>query len=439
VLSIRNALSIQSHPTKQRAAYLHSAFPEHYKDANHKPELALAVSPTLAMCGFRPLAHLHHFLSAASPAHVPELRRVIGDSLCDAFVGKFVGDGQGESVYVPADVEGSHEQDGLSHYPSLPRVRFNDDDGDAAVRELYSALMTADKSLVEANVDALVQRLGASRGGGSSGHAWASLVLDLHAQYGADIGIFSMFFFNVLSLQCGDAIFLAPCLPHAYIRGELVELMACSDNVVRAGLTPKHKHVDELLSMLLYSSKPPLQHHMKPEVLVAAPHASLKLFAPPPEFPEFCLLQCTVQPQASIDVPLPYASPYILLCLQVPSPPHFFPSPHRRFLTLAQGKATVTIVPPSLVPGGSSSAGRSIEALHALLLAPVAQSVLRVNADQETTLYASNRFLHLLYVTNLHVPRTPQRSRRCFPAFDVADTVQSNWCYSGGVCHGIMN
>jgi hypothetical protein len=168
--------------------------------------------------------------------------------------------------------------------------------------------------------------------------------------------------------------------------------MACSDNVVRAGLTPKHKHVDELLSMLLYSSKPPMQHHMKPEVLVAAPHASLKLFAPPPEFPEFCLLQCSVQAHASIDVPLPYASPYILLCLQVPSPPPFFSSsPYRRFLTLAQGKATVTIAPPSSAPGGGSSASRSIEALRALLLAPVAQSVLRVDAEQETTLYASPR------------------------------------------------
>ena len=59
VLSIRNALSIQSHPTKQRAAFLHQAFPEHYKDANHKPELALAAAPTLAMCGFRPLIQLY--------------------------------------------------------------------------------------------------------------------------------------------------------------------------------------------------------------------------------------------------------------------------------------------------------------------------------------------------------------------------------------------
>ncbi len=100
-----------------------------------------------------------------------------------------------------------------------------------------------------------------------------------------------------------------------------MELMACSDNVVRAGLTPKHKHVDELLTMLNYSSHPPLHHHMQPVVLSSSPHASLKLFAPPSEFSEFCLLHCTVRASASFDIPLPSASPHILLCLQVTPPP----------------------------------------------------------------------------------------------------------------------
>jgi mannose-6-phosphate isomerase class I len=207
------------------------------------------------MCGFRPLIQLYHFLSSSSPACVPELRAVVG-ATCDSFVSMFVQDAEAGGNYVPAAEEGSHEFDGLSHHPSLPRLRFNNPDPHAALRALYSALMTADHALVETNVNALVERLCSDSATGSSAAAWNSLILDLHAQYGADIGIFSIFFFNVLSLQRGDAMFLAPCLPHAYIRGELVELMACSDNVVRAGLTPKHKHVDELLSMLLYYSHP---------------------------------------------------------------------------------------------------------------------------------------------------------------------------------------
>lgn len=39
-----------------------------------------------------------------------------------------------------------------------------------------------------------------------------------------------------LTLQ---AIYLAANVPHAYVSGELVECMATSDNVIRAGLTPK--------------------------------------------------------------------------------------------------------------------------------------------------------------------------------------------------------
>lgn len=36
-----------------------------------------------------------------------------------------------------------------------------------------------------------------------------------------------------------QAMYLAANVPHAYLSGEAVECMATSDNVVRAGLTPK--------------------------------------------------------------------------------------------------------------------------------------------------------------------------------------------------------
>ena len=43
-----------------------------------------------------------------------------------------------------------------------------------------------------------------------------------------------------------QAIYLAANVPHAYISGELVECMATSDNVIRAGLTPKLRWVSLL-------------------------------------------------------------------------------------------------------------------------------------------------------------------------------------------------
>ena len=58
VLSIRTALSIQAHPNKHRAPVLHATKPDIYKDPNHKPEMAIALTPFEAMCGFRPISEI---------------------------------------------------------------------------------------------------------------------------------------------------------------------------------------------------------------------------------------------------------------------------------------------------------------------------------------------------------------------------------------------
>lgn len=79
-----------------------------------------------------------------------------------------------------------------------------------------------------------------------------SLVLELIAQYPGDIGIFSPLLLNYLILNPGESFFIGPNEPHAYIYGDCIECMALSDNVVRAGLTPKHKDVEILSKMLTY-------------------------------------------------------------------------------------------------------------------------------------------------------------------------------------------
>jgi hypothetical protein len=56
-----------------------------------------------------------------------------------------------------------------------------------------------------------------------------------------------------ISLQAGQAIYLAANEPHAYVSGELVECMATSDNVIRAGLTPKFRDTGVLCDSLTYS------------------------------------------------------------------------------------------------------------------------------------------------------------------------------------------
>lgn len=58
VLSAGKALSIQAHPDKLLAEKLHSEEPTKYCDSNHKPELAMALTPFEAMCGFRRLEEI---------------------------------------------------------------------------------------------------------------------------------------------------------------------------------------------------------------------------------------------------------------------------------------------------------------------------------------------------------------------------------------------
>ena len=64
--------------------------------------------------------------------------------------------------------------------------------------------------------------------------------------------MFAPLLLNVLSLHKGDAIYLGADIPHAYLSGDIVETMACSNNVVRAVLTPKAIDKETLVSMLTY-------------------------------------------------------------------------------------------------------------------------------------------------------------------------------------------
>jgi mannose-6-phosphate isomerase len=62
VLSVEKALSIQAHPDKAQAQILHSTHGDLYKDGNHKPEMAIALTPFEMLCGFRSLDQIVEFL-----------------------------------------------------------------------------------------------------------------------------------------------------------------------------------------------------------------------------------------------------------------------------------------------------------------------------------------------------------------------------------------
>lgn len=123
----------------------------------------------------------------------------------------------------------------------------------AAFRNAFSALMTSEESAIS---DALSATLRVVKGKEDATSA-DSLFMRLCNYYPGDVGCFAAYLLNFMRIKPGQAFFMAANEPHAYLRGQCLEIMANSDNVVRAGLTPKFKDVPNLIDMLTYNDGPP--------------------------------------------------------------------------------------------------------------------------------------------------------------------------------------
>lgn len=235
VLSVQKALSIQAHPNKKLAEQLHAKDPKNYPDDNHKPEMAIAITPFEGLCGFRPLAEIAHFLDA-----IPALRQLVGEEAAKEFI----------------DTVNSEEAEAVNK---------------KALQKAFAALMSSSEADVEAATKTLVEDAESSgsnfAGGGvesTKGSVLAELVTRLHGQFGPDYGLFVLFFLNFVMLEPGEALFLRADDIHAYVSGDIIECMASSDNVIRAGLTPKFKDVDTLVTNLTYNYAPIDEQKMEP-------------------------------------------------------------------------------------------------------------------------------------------------------------------------------
>ncbi|KAJ4490329.1 mannose-6-phosphate isomerase [Lentinula aciculospora] len=264
VLSIEKALSIQTHPDKKTAEYLHAQLPHIYKDDNHKPELALALTPFRALCGFQPLSAIAKYLFLT-----PELSALIPKAITENFL----------SVSSGSD-------------STSPEAK-------AALKDLFSALMTADEALINAQLDALVHRYQTPLPKDGS---IEELVLRLNSQFPGDVGVFCAFILNYIILSPGEAIFLGAGEPHAYVSGDIIECMANSDNVIRAGLTPKLRDIPNLVAGLTYVPAEATRHRVQPlpfpPSTASSPSIST-LYDPP--IPEFSVVQVKLASQAKTE------------------------------------------------------------------------------------------------------------------------------------------
>jgi mannose-6-phosphate isomerase len=208
-LDIQDMLSIQVHPSKANAVddfleennkgiALDSPV-RNYKDDNHKPELMVAMGDFWLLHGFKPAEGLTKTLKM-----VPELSALL-------------------PVFEQSGYEG-----------------------------LYKTAMELSQEKVNTQLQPLLDRIIPLYKEGklnrSQADYWAAKGALAFSQPGKlDRGIFSVYFFNLVELHRGEAIFQDAGVPHAYLEGQNIEIMASSDNVLRGGLTKKHIDVPELL------------------------------------------------------------------------------------------------------------------------------------------------------------------------------------------------
>jgi mannose-6-phosphate isomerase len=214
ILSVKTALSIQAHPNKEHAKILHQQNPKEYPDDNHKPEMAIALTKFECLCAFRPYKQINDFIQKYE-----QLQILCGKQVCEQFASA-----------ISSNAESSIQQ--------------------SLLKQIYSNLMQSSPAIISQCVDAHLKFISSTT---DSNVELSRLFERLNQQYpGGDVGLFSIYFFNYIILNPGEAILLKANIPHAYLHGECVECMACSDNVVRAGLTPKFKDIPTLIDMLDY-------------------------------------------------------------------------------------------------------------------------------------------------------------------------------------------
>lgn len=268
-------LSLQVHPGQDRAREQFAAEdaagvaredPErNYRDPNHKPEMLFALTEFEALCGFRTARRAAEILEGLDFPVTERIRAL------------------------------------LLERPTAVGMR-------TAFRTLIAPHLAPPPEIVTAVADECSARRHAGR---SPSPRMDAIVESLQDHHPGDPGVLAALLLNPVSLRPGEAMFVPPGDVHAYMSGVGVEIMAASDNVLRAGLTPKHVDVEEMLANVAGTATPPMR--------IAGENVTTQtqvFYAPVDDFELSITTIDQGERRFEADVIVPGTGPRVLLCLQ---------------------------------------------------------------------------------------------------------------------------
>ncbi|KAF2741762.1 mannose-6-phosphate isomerase [Sporormia fimetaria CBS 119925] len=233
VLSIAKALPLQLHPNKDLASKLHAKDPDNFTDPNHKPEIALALGPFEAFCGFKPLSSIHKLLQ------LEPLQQFLPDAKSSSF-------------------------------------------SDKTLKEVVRNMLKASPDTIK-SVNTALQNLPASSFGSDT--YIPKLIPRLAAQYdeGDNGTIVALITMNYLQLNAGDSIYIPADGIHAYLSGDIIECMARSDNVLNTGFCPRadRNSIDMFCEVLTFQPHDAKECILPAKTFEKSKNGKTKVYAPP--------------------------------------------------------------------------------------------------------------------------------------------------------------
>ncbi|OOS00752.1 mannose-6-phosphate isomerase, class I [Haemophilus paracuniculus] len=220
ILDVKQPLSIQLHPTKSEAEHgferenqagiALNAPNRTYKDRNHKPEMMIALSDFWLLHGFKSVADMQASLNVHSSLQ-PIAKALADKGLPTVYAEIMQADQRQLAEWLLPVIEAKQADF------AADKLKLDDPD--------YWVLYTLNAMQIP------LEKL--------------------------DAGLLCFYLFNIVQLKKGEGIYQGAGLPHAYLRGQNIELMAASDNVIRGGLTPKYVDIPALLHTIDYRAVVP--------------------------------------------------------------------------------------------------------------------------------------------------------------------------------------